>query len=547
MVKQLFGTAVKCGRPTCNEFLYRMENDMPALNCRIAHIRASAPKGPRANPLMTCGQVNAFDNLILLCPFDASLVDDRCEDFPVDLLADWKRQQVGQSAVLGAARPPTDDEISQLILDSRGHDTVARSASVDLARSVRRLRSASERTRTEPQQILRERDQAERQLNQGFSAFDPDTGERLRAQLSRDQERRFAARILEALARSRKPVEDAADSVLADAAGVSAAAGPRANDACAWVERSVAEVVRLACELNGELGLVLDELDDATTGLTDAAAGLATSVPTPLTPPAPPEPSTLELLVQRCREIHESAGPHTRVQHLGFDAVLHAQVLDIAPDCAGLPSVPSFMPFGIASNAWLAAAVLRNADDAQFDRAVNQAAALFPEAAAAHHLLQLHFLAGEQGWSERLEIVQVASADLSRRIIDGIGIHDFWERNVEQGSFVLRCAEATLGAEVITAALRQALADRTLLDPILVALSETVENVDSTMEDLEIARRYSKPFGPIERLPQFVPDDAVCAAIEERWPAGPSVRSPGVERLAAEFRTHRCLSHQAAS
>ena len=169
---------------------------------------------------MTCGQVNAFDNLILLCPFDASLVDDSCEDFPVDLLADWKRQQVGQSAVLGAARPPTDDEISQLILDSRGQDTVARSASVDLARSVRRLRSASERTRTEPQQILRERDQAERQLNQGFSAFDPDTGDRLRAQLSRDQERRFAARILEALARSRKPVEDAADSVLADAAGV---------------------------------------------------------------------------------------------------------------------------------------------------------------------------------------------------------------------------------------------------------------------------------------------------------------------------------------
>lgn len=87
VVKQLFGTAVKCGRPTCSEFLYRMENGRHALNCRVAHIRASAPNGPRADPLMTCAEVNAFDNLLLLCPYDAALVDDHWEDYPVEVLA----------------------------------------------------------------------------------------------------------------------------------------------------------------------------------------------------------------------------------------------------------------------------------------------------------------------------------------------------------------------------------------------------------------------------------------------------------------------------
>ena len=68
-------------------------------------------------------------------------------------------------------------------------------------------------------------------------------------------------------------MEDAADSVLADAAGVAAAAGPCADDACSWMERSVAAVVRLAGEWNNELGDALDELDEAKTGLIEAAAG----------------------------------------------------------------------------------------------------------------------------------------------------------------------------------------------------------------------------------------------------------------------------------
>lgn len=541
VAKQLFGTAAKCGRPTCNEILYRMENGRPALNCRIAHIRASAPNGPRADPLMTCSEVNAFDNLLLLCPYDASLVDDRWEDFPVETLAAWKRQQIDQATLLGVARPPTDDEISQLIVESRQHDSVTRSASVDLARSVRRLRSEAERTRTEPQRILRERQQAERQLNRGFFGFDAETGERSQVRLSRDEERRFAARIADALSGSRGPVEAAADSVLADASGLAAAAGPAASDARSWVERSVVEVVRLAGEWNDELDGALDHLDAAASALTNTAAGRTTHVPPPPEPPAPSQPSPLDLFFGRCREIHERAARHHRVDHLPFDAELHANVLGVAADCAGVPAVLSLIEFGSDHNAALAAAILKNADDAQFARAVDEAAALRPEAAAAQHLRHLHFLTSERGWSQRLGLVQTALDRLSAKIMEGIVSHEFWERNVEHGSFILRCAEATIGADNVAAALRRALTDPTLLDPILAALSETIEERDSsTMELSGIRRRYSEPGRPFEGLPQFIPDDAVCAAIEQRWPDGPRPRGPEIERLAAEFRVHRC-------
>lgn len=543
VAKQLFGTAAKCGRPTCNEILYRMENGRPALNCRIAHIRASAPNGPRADPLMSCAEVNAFDNLLLLCPYDAALVDDHWEDYPVEVLADWKRQQIDQAAFFGVARPPTDDEISQLIVESRQHDAVARAASVDLARTVRRLRSEAERTRTEPEQILRERQQAERQLNRGFLAFDPETGERSQARLSRDEERRFTGRILEALSRTRGPVEAAADAVLADAAGLAAAARPRTPDARSWVERSVAEVVRLASEWNDELSSALDRLDEAASALIDTPAGRTTYVPAPPEPPEPQEPSALELFFERCREVHERAGCHARVDHLPFDAALHIEVLVLAPDCALVPAGLTLIEFGSDHNAALAAAILKNANDEQFARAVDAAAALQPEAAAAQHLRHLHFLASERGWSERLALVHAALDGLSTRVIERIGTHEFWERNVEHGSFILQCCEATVGADSVTSALGRALADPTLLEPMLVALSETVEERDtSTMEFLGIRRRYSEPRGPIEGLPRFIPVAAICAAIEQRWPSGPSARGPETERLAAEFRVYRCAS-----
>ena len=83
-------------RPDCNQLLYRVEDRHRTLNCRIAHIRASSPNGHRADPMMTCREVNTFDNLLLLCLFRAAQIDDdeTWKDYPVEVLNEWKQQQV---------------------------------------------------------------------------------------------------------------------------------------------------------------------------------------------------------------------------------------------------------------------------------------------------------------------------------------------------------------------------------------------------------------------------------------------------------------------
>ncbi len=237
------------------------------------------------------------------------------------------------------------------------------------------------------------------------------------------------------------------------------------------------------------------------------------------------------------------------LQHLVRDGrvtVMPRQGYRVSP--ISLSDARDMFAFRCALEVACIAEAAKNASDEQFGRAVDDAAALLPEAAAAEHLRQLHFLASERGWSVRLSLVQAALDQLGATIVDRTGNHDFWERNVEHGLLVLWCAEATMGTGRVAEALREALTDTTLLDPVLIALSDTIERVDSsTMEFLGIARRYSDPRGPTGGLPQSVPRDALCAAIEHRWPAGPGARGPEIERLAAEFHDHHCVSSQAPS
>ena len=85
------------------------------------------------------------------------------------------------------------------------------------------------------------------------------------------------------------------------------------------------------------------------------------------------------------------------------------------------------------------------------------------------------------------------------------------------------------------------LADSDLTEPVVIALSETVEQRDpSTMELIGMKCRYSEPDSPIGALPDFIPVDALCTAIAERWPYGPLRSGSEAERLAAEFHDHRC-------
>lgn len=97
-VKQLYGMAVSCAHPECDEPLLRWVDGLgtPVLNSRIAHICAASPQGPRYDAAMDDEERRHFDNLILLCLPHAEEIDLKplADRFPVDRLRQWKSDQL---------------------------------------------------------------------------------------------------------------------------------------------------------------------------------------------------------------------------------------------------------------------------------------------------------------------------------------------------------------------------------------------------------------------------------------------------------------------
>lgn len=118
--KQLYATALRCGRPGCMQTLYRVsETGMRVLNTQIAHIHARRENGPRWNPAMTRVENRSYDNLILLCLEHASEIDVTPELFPAETLREWKRAQVATQERAAQCMPPlTDAEADEVIRQS---------------------------------------------------------------------------------------------------------------------------------------------------------------------------------------------------------------------------------------------------------------------------------------------------------------------------------------------------------------------------------------------------------------------------------------------
>ncbi|MFE0527124.1 hypothetical protein ACFW0V_05945 [Micromonospora parva] len=99
-VRQLYGTAVCCAKPRCGAPLYRL-NDQSGervLNSHVAHIHARSEGGPRWDPSMSEDDNRAPSNLLLLCMPHAWEIDNLIDQFPADMLREWKKQQIEAAA-----------------------------------------------------------------------------------------------------------------------------------------------------------------------------------------------------------------------------------------------------------------------------------------------------------------------------------------------------------------------------------------------------------------------------------------------------------------
>ena len=84
----------QCAHPECTETLVKPtpgKSDDLFIG-RICHICPISPKGPRGKNEFPEKELNAPENLILLCPNHHTIVDGQYEDYPVDMLKEWKQK-----------------------------------------------------------------------------------------------------------------------------------------------------------------------------------------------------------------------------------------------------------------------------------------------------------------------------------------------------------------------------------------------------------------------------------------------------------------------
>ncbi|MET8463580.1 hypothetical protein [Micromonospora zamorensis] len=94
-LKLLFGTAAHCAYPGCASPIIFADRGLLTPTAQIAHIRSESPKGPRHDSAYT-GDINGFENLLLLCGLHHPPVDQHDSAYTIEELLEWKEQQKRQ-------------------------------------------------------------------------------------------------------------------------------------------------------------------------------------------------------------------------------------------------------------------------------------------------------------------------------------------------------------------------------------------------------------------------------------------------------------------
>ena len=97
-LKKLYALSLnRCYNPDCNTNICINKNGKYENIGQIAHIIAHSEKGPRANPNISEKESYDFYNLILLCPNCHAKIDGLAEEYPIDLLLQWKTKRESEA------------------------------------------------------------------------------------------------------------------------------------------------------------------------------------------------------------------------------------------------------------------------------------------------------------------------------------------------------------------------------------------------------------------------------------------------------------------
>ncbi|MGW2087520.1 hypothetical protein [Streptomyces sp. NPDC001880] len=538
-MKQLYGTAFRCGKPDCQRPLFRLDNETGdrTLNSRVAHINARREGGPRWNPGMSGEENRSAENLLLLCIEHSYEIDEKAARFPPEMLREWKAAQLAEHDQIQRSWHLNNDEVAEasaLSFDPHQLSIATASATTVMAaaRAVGKMMSVGRQRRRLAHQAAQEWQALRLRTNRTMPTFDLN-GDRLTVEPSRAETKPHEEALNRALAESQAELEPLAVEVVAELHAVSAAdqsLGPW----CDWVERQVEELIATAGRWPGRPPTDDDQAwPDAVAELQRASAALSAAWRRDRTA-SPPEPAPaisgpIETDQQRAVREHwellESAGPWGRVNHRDYDAPLYARLTEALPLANALPLVPSLMPMGLDVTARRAATVARNADETAYCALIRQATKQTSLAASVVLLQHLGAIAKQQG---REELQDAAAAEATKLLLA-----EDWKSPavwVDNRNYARRLLAWTAGAShsgEVRDTLKTAFeGNPDLLPAVIEAMGQWGEAFSRDGTD------PTRIFQRISELPDWFPTGLVADLIKQTFPAVSAADEFGSERYS---------------
>lgn len=525
-IKQLYATAFRCAAPSCMKPLYRVSDTTGKfiLNSRVAHIHARSEGGPRWDPTMSGEDNRSAANLMLMCEEHAFEIDTTPDDFPADLLREWKAAQLAEYLDLQKSWPINDDEAAEVAhesFDARAFGVATASAATVLAaaRAVGLLIETCRQGRRVPDRLAAAWRAWRAQVNRSMPVWDAD-GNRLHVEPPMVQTREREAELVQALDDAVAAVEPIAVTVVAELHAVRAA-DEALTRWCDWVETATAAVLAAVGRWPGNPPLEDDdELPDAIAEVQRASGALSAAwrnEPAAEPPePQPLAPETVETEQQRLlrehRELLEMARPWARSQRRPYDADLCARIMGQAVlYAAEIPPVPSFLPIDLERTAGLAADLARNADDATYQALIVKAAHQRPLSVAVNLVRQFMFTARK---AQRDELATEAS-ELAIQLLRDADWQEqqTWLKNHLHTRALLGWTASVTSDDDVRATVAAAITnDAQLLPLILHGIAQWVENRDrNTWHVIGISNGISE-------LPPWFPTEQIVREIESQMP-----------------------------
>ncbi|WP_222193299.1 hypothetical protein [Modestobacter italicus] len=467
---------------------------------------------------MTEEENRAAGNLLVLCIPHSYEIDEHEEQYPAELLQEWRVAQRKEHERIRKNWPLTEAEVDEVASSSFDQSEHRARAMADAVRAGERLALAVEASRGPvAAQAGAWLDLWDRYRRRPVG-YDLD-GNLAYANPPRSEMEQHKAALLAALGSAQASTGPILTDLKTEIAVVAAQA-PDAAPWCDWLVRAGQEAFEATGKWPGPPPATdSDALSDAVRELRRAAQTLAAklrgdvAVKEPPAPPIaepPPPPDEATDALRRHEELLERAGPFARVDHRPYDAELAEELAVAAEAAAGIPPIRSAASIDLRETARLAAAVARNASDSDLLQLVERHRVVRPICVAVHLLRALHFLAQKRALPELEAAIRTAlTAELAS--LDWTEPNT-WSGNENYGTDVFALEASLTSGEAVSAKLSQMLVQAPeRLGDLLLSCARWSELLDEAGQTTGFQRRYRE-------LSAWFPREALTRAAAAEYP-----------------------------